>query len=143
MDLTPNITFFYQLALFLGVLAALNHLLFQPALRVIDKRQNATQGVKEEVYNLNQMTEQKIKEYEETLYQAKLRGAALKEKIKKEGEETASKIINKAREASESTLMEMEAKLAKEEAQAEIELKSAFGELSKQMAEKIMERKVS
>lgn len=143
MDLTPNITFFYQLALFLVVLAVLNHFLFQPALRVIDKRKSATAGVKEEVTHLNQMTEQKIHEYEDKIYQAKLRGAALKDKLKKEGEEEGGKIIRKAREASDSMIIEMEAKLAKEESQAEIELKNALQELATQMAEKVMERKMS
>ena len=96
-----------------------------------------------EVAHLNQMTEEKIREYEDKIYQTRLRGAALKEKLKKEGEEEAGKIIGKAREASESTIMEMEAKLAKEEVQAELELKNALEELSRQMAEKVMERKVS
>ncbi len=143
MDLTPNITFFYQLALFLVVVAVLNHLLFQPALKVLDKRKSATDGVQEEVLSLKQMTEQKINEYEDKLYQAKLRGAALKDKIKKEGDEEATKILNKAREGSESTLLELEAKLAQEERQAELELKQALQELAKQMAEKVLERKVS
>ncbi len=143
MDLSPNITFFYQLALFLVVLAVLNHFLFQPALRVIDKRKSATSGVKEEVAHLHQMTDEKIREYEDKVYQTKLRGAALKDKLKKEGEEEANKIISKAREASDSLIIEMEAKLAKEESQAEMELKNALQELAKQMAEKVMERKVS
>lgn len=143
MDLTPNITFFYQLALFLVVIAVLNHLLFQPALRVLDKRKSATDGVQAEVQHLNQMTEHKIREYEDKTYQAKLRGAALKDKLKKEGDEEASKILNKAREASESTILEMEAKLAQEERQAELEMKQALKELAKQMAEKVLERKVS
>lgn len=143
MNLTPDITFFYQLVLFLVVLFVLNILLFQPALRVLDKRNNATVGVKEEVENLNRMAEQKIHEYEDKVYQTRLRGAALKDKLKKEGEEEASKIIGKAREASDSMIMEVEAKLSKEEAQAQMDLKNALNELAKQMAEKVMERKVS
>ncbi len=142
MDLTPNITFFYQLALFLVVLAVLNVFLFQPALRVIDKRKSATLGVKEEVESMNQISEQKIREYEDKIYQTKLRGAALKDKLKKEGEEEATKIIGKAREASDSMMIEMEAKLSQEEVQAEKELKNAFNELAKQMAEKVIGRKV-
>ena len=142
MDLSPNITFFYQLALFLAVLSILNHFLFQPALKVIDKRKSATEGVKEEVVHLNQMTDQKIREYEDKLYQTKLRGAALKDKLKKEGEDEAGKIIMKAREASDSMIVETEAKLAKEESAAEMEIKKALTELSRQMAEKILERKV-
>lgn len=142
MDLTPNITFFYQLALFLVVIVLLNHLLFQPALKILDKRKSATTGVHEEVEDLRHRTEQKMREYEDKVYQAKLRGAALKEKLKKEAEEEASKILGKAREGSDSMIVEMEAKLAQEERQAEAELKTALQELAKQMAEKVMERRI-
>lgn len=143
MDLTPNVTFFYQLALFLVVLTVLNIFLFQPALRVLDKRKSATAGVKEEVANMNQITEQKIHDYEEKIYQTRLRGAALKDKLKKEGEEEAAKLISKAREAADSMIIEMEAKLSQEEDKVEKELNKALQELAKQMAEKVIERKVS
>lgn len=143
MNLIPDLSFFIQLALFLALYFLLNFLLIQPALRVIDKRKTVTEGVKDEVQQLQQKTERLIREYEEKLYQAKLRGAALKEKIKKEGDEEAGRILSKGRETADSLLTEMQARLAKEQSEAEFQLKKMSAELAHKMAERVLERPLS
>lgn len=143
MNLAPDISFFIQLGLFFTVYLLLNFLLIQPALRVLDKRKTVTQGVKEAVEGLRHKTDKLIADYEGKLYQAKLRGAALKEKIKKEGEAEGERILSKAREAADSHLTEMQARLAKEQDAAELQLKKMSEELAKKMAEKVLERSLS
>jgi F-type H+-transporting ATPase subunit b len=143
MNLLPDFTFIFQLFIFLTVLFSLNFILFHPALRVLEKRKTATEGMKEEVTKLTTLTQEKIAACEEKIFQAKLRGIALKEKIRKEGEEAAAKIVSQARATSESLVMEMEARLHREQDQAELQLKKDLAMLARLMAERVLERPIS
>ncbi len=143
MNLAPDITLFFQLAIFLTVLAALNFLLFKPLLRVFDKRKGATEGVKDEVLRLKQEAEQKLKEYEDRMSQARLQGAAHKEKIKKTGEEEASRIIAQARGDSDARLKEVQTALSKEASEARLLLRKTVEQLGEEMAEKVLEKKLA
>ncbi|MFO1518237.1 MAG: ATP synthase F0 subunit B [bacterium] len=142
MNLIPDYTFFFQLALFLIILYALNALLIQPALRVLDKRRAATAGTREEIASLNSLSEKRMKEYEEKIVQAKHQGSVLKEKIKKQGEEEAAKILSKAKENSEKYLLELQARLAKEQSEARLQLRKSVEELGRKMAEEVLGKKV-
>jgi|SRR5262245_37533105 len=142
MNLVPDITLFFQLGVFLTVLFALNFLLFKPLLKVMDKRKAATEGVKEEVARLRQEADLKLREYEDKINQAKLQGAAGKEKIKKTGEDEASRIIAKARKDSDTHLKEVQSALAKEASEARLMLRKSVEQLGKEMAERVLEKKL-
>lgn len=142
MNLSPDITFFYQLILFLIVLFSLNYLLFRPALRLLDKRKTATVGVKEEIVRLGSLTEERIKQHEEKIAQAKSQGAMIKEKIRKEGETEAGKILGQAKSEADRHLTEMQKKLAQEQSEARLQLRRTVEDLGKGMAERILEKKI-
>jgi F-type H+-transporting ATPase subunit b len=142
MNLLPNITLLIQLAIFLTVLFSLHFFLFVPLLRVMDKRKAVTEGVKEEVARLNQEAHEKLKEYEEKISQAKLRGVELKEKIRKQGEEEAAQILSKAKNLSEAELKEIQSQLIKEQNEARLQLRKTIEDLGKKMAEQVLEKKL-
>jgi len=142
MNLSPDITFFYQLILFLIVLFSLNYLLFRPALRLLDKRKNATVGVKAEIVRLGSLTEERIKQHEEKIAQAKAQGATIKEKIRKDGEGEAGKILGQAKLEADRHLTEMQKKLAQEQSEARLQLRKTVEDLGKGVAERILEKKL-
>jgi len=142
MNLLPDISVVYQLIIFLVVLFSLNYFVFQPALRVFDRRKTATLGVKEEIVHLQKLSDERIKEHEEKMGQAKNQGLKVKEQIRRGGEEEAGKILNRAKSEAEGHLSEMAAKLAKEQSEARLQLRKTVEELGKQMAERILDKKI-
>ncbi len=142
MNLLPDNTFYFQLVIFLGVLFSLNFLLFKPALRVMDKRKAATEGVREEIEGLYKKTAERAKEYEEKMAQAKVQGLVLKNKVRKEGEEAAQKILAGAKEKSEKYLGEMQSKLTQEQSEARLKIRKDVESLGKGIAEEILDRKI-
>ena len=134
LSLEPDITLFYQLPIFLGLIFVLHSLLFKPALRVIEKRKKATDGASEAIDSLKKMTEEKIQEYEGKIQKAKLVGTEIKEKIKKEGEMVASQILAEAHERSEKILKEMRTSLKNETDLARLILQKHVEDLSKKLA---------
>jgi F0F1-type ATP synthase membrane subunit b/b' len=120
----------------------LNFLLFKPALRLLDKRKTATVGVKEEIARLGFQTEERLKQHEEKIAQAKSQGSLLKEKIRKEGETEAAKILGQAKSAADQHLTEMQKKLAQEQSEARLQLRKTVEDLGKGMAERILDKKV-
>ncbi len=142
MNLLPDYTFFFQLVLFLVVLFSLNSLLFKPVLALIDRRKTATVGTHDEVSSLKQKTEQKLKEYESKIAQARVAGGQLKDKIKKEGESIAAEKIGQARKNADEYVGKMQSQITQQSLEARLSLGKEAENLAKQFAEELLGRAI-
>ncbi len=143
LELQPDQTFFIQLALFLVVFFSLNSLVIQPALRVFEKRKNATDGASEAVDSLRVQIEALMKEYEQKIQQARLQGIEIKEKIRREGEAEAAKIMAHAKDASEAYLKQIRSEVRCEQEAAQIQIKKVIEEVAQKMADRVFEKDVA
>lgn len=142
MELKVDITFFYQLLIFLGVLFSLNFLLYQPILKVIEARRKGTSGELTEVELLKKQADEKAKIYEKKMEEAKREGFALRDSLKKSGEEEAAKILSEARLESEKNQKKLEQEIQQEEIKGKEWLKNNLSVLEKQLAEQVLGRNI-
>ncbi|MBL7685995.1 MAG: hypothetical protein JNK65_08190 [Deltaproteobacteria bacterium] len=142
MNLIPDITVFIQLALFILLLLALNSILFQPVLRVLEKRSRATVGVREELAHLSTRLGQRMKEYEDKIQKAKLEGIAIKEKLKKQADEQAFSLVSQSKEKAEKHLEEISTQIGKEQSEARLALRKTVEEMGREMAQQLLSKKI-
>ena len=142
MNLLPDYTFFFQLLLFLIVLFSLNSLLFKPVLALLDKRKIATVGTQDEVGHLKEKAEQKLKEYEAKMAQARVAGGQLKDKIKKEGEALAAEKIGQSRKSADEHINQMQSQITQQSLEARLSLGKEAENLAKQFAEELLGRTI-
>ena len=138
----PNQTFFIQLVIFLFTFISLNFLVFQPVLRIIAKRRELTQGAEKEAAQLDAKTEGMIESYTHKIQSARNQGLSQKEKFRKEGETQASEILKKAHQEMETALEATRQELLSQSKEAQLALKKYSRDLSQEMAEKLLGRKV-
>lgn len=143
IDLLPNQTFFVQAGLFLLTYAVLNFLVFKPVLRIIERRKQLTLGAEQESAELNGRAETLIQEYTQGLQEARSQGIALKEKFQKEGQEESQALLTRAREEMEVQMEKARQEISKETKEAQLGLRKYTRELSRELAQKLLGRKVS
>lgn len=143
IDLMPNETFFVQMAIFLVTLAGLHFLVFRPILRILARREELTEGNRQKASELQAKTETLLANYENQMKEARQKGISLKSEQTQAGEAKAQEILAQTRG-------DIEAKLQKQRQQVQGELKEAglvlrkySRDLSQEMAEKLLGRKVS
>lgn len=140
VQLTPDKTFFVQLAIFLVVLVALNHFVFKPVLRVIRLRREKTKGELAKIEALTKETEKLVKEYEDKIHEARKEAFQMKETIRREGEAQGQKIIQEARQASLTQMEQARRAIQKETETATQKLEAQAKGMSRTLAEKLLGR---
>lgn len=144
IDLIPNpVHLGFQMAIFLITLFGLHLLVFRPVLRLIDKRKSMTEGYRLEAEELGQRTETLIEQYEGKLKTAREAGLAAKGELTKSGEVQAGKILAACRHEVEESLDQHRKDLQAEAKEAQLALRKYTRDLSEEMAEKVLGRKVS
>ena len=143
IDLMPNKTLLPQLLIFLSVYFFMNFLVFQPVLRLLKRRKELTMGATQEAEALNTKTEAMVQGYTEQLEEAHQQGLALKEKFKKEGEAQAGEVLAQARQEMEASLDAARQEVQSQSKEAQLILRKHSRDLSHEMAEKLLGRKVS
>ncbi len=131
------------LAIFLILLFSLNGLLFQPILRIIEKRKKATEGTKEEVTELQIKANSLHQEAEARIAEAKVKASILRDKIKKEGEEIAHQILSETKEKSSHFLKEIRANLSSEEKESRLKIKDEVELIAQKMTKTILEKSLN
>lgn len=131
------------LAIFLILLFSLNGLLFQPILRIIEKRKKATEGTKEEVTELQIKANSLHQEAEAKIAEAKAKASLLRDKIKKEGEEIAHQILSDTKEKSSHFLKEIRTNLSSEEKESRLKIKDEVELIAQKMTKTILEKSLN
>lgn len=140
MNLTPDYSLFAQLGIFLALLASLHFLLFKPALRVIERRRKATESQSADLVLLHQRAEQLLAQCEARLGEARAKGIAIKEELRRQGEIEVGRIVEQAKDSSEKFVRQMRATLAQEGEAARVELSQKVETLSQQLTEQLLGR---
>ncbi len=143
VELLPNETIFFQIGIFLFTYIVLNFLVFRPILRLLDRRKALTLGAEHDAQVLNEKTQALIETHQTKLQEARLKGVALRDKAKKEGEGEANALATKAHQELEAALDKARAEISQQSKEAQLKLRSLSRDLSREMAEKLLGRKVA
>lgn len=138
----PDLTLFVQMAIFLVLIFILNNLLFKPILSVIDRRKKQLSELENEIKLFQESVDKKASEYDEKLNNAKAKGSDLKKEIIAEGAKQAKSIVDAVRNEIPLMAQEAQKKMDKEMQAARAVLTGQSSQLSVEIAEKVLGRKV-
>lgn len=140
--ITLDYTILVQAIAFLVFWFLLARLLFKPFMALLGERERRTEGVKAEAASLKEEGERLAKEYEYAIAQARAEARAVKEGIVEEGRRARERLLNQAREEA-SRMMEAVRQEIQRELQRGREFAAREAEaIARQMAEKILGRKI-
>lgn len=135
-------TFVVQIVLFLALLFLLRRLLFTPFIALLEEREKKTEGAKGEATALTAEGERLRAEYESAVTQARAQGAALKEGTLQEAQRAREQILTQAREQAAGKLVAVREEVRNEMAKARQFAAREADEIARQMAEKVLGRKI-
>ncbi len=138
----PDVTLFFQMAIFIALIFILNALLYKPILSIIERRKKHVEELENEIKLFNDSVDNKAAEYEEKLKLAKAKASDLKKEIIKEGTDQAKVIVDAVRNEIPVMMQEFQQKLDKEVQTARQTLDSQARRLSLEIAEKVLGRSV-
>ncbi len=127
---------------FLILIFVLNIILYKPIMKVIDARKKRVEESKETVGSFDDLIEQKVADYEETLRQARVDAMNQREEIKNEGAEAGKKILADTRDEVTAMIQDFKAKVAAEKEQARRTLQERTQEIAREISEKVLGRSV-
>jgi F-type H+-transporting ATPase subunit b len=134
-------TFFFQLGIFLVLLIVLNQLVFRPVLAVLDAREHATDGAKDEARDLEARAREKLAAFEAEMTKAKVELAADRDRLRKDGAALERELVTKARDEADRVLADAATTIERESTIVRGEIKTAVPQLAAQIAEKLLGRK--
>lgn len=135
-------TILVQIVFFLVFWFLLTKLFFKPFVGLVEERERRTAGVKAEAAALEEEGERLSKEYEYAVAKARDEGRAVKEAIVQEARQTRERLLTQAREEASRTLAAVRQEIQRE-LQRGRELAAREAEaIARQMAEKILGRKI-
>ena len=135
-------TFVVQIVFFLVLLFLLRRLLFTPFVALLEARERKTEGAKGEATTLMTEGERLRADYESRMTQAQDQGAAQKEGILLEARSGRERILTQAREQAAGKLAAVREEVCQEMAKARQFAAREAEEIARQMAEKVLGRKI-
>jgi len=138
----PDFTLFVQMATFLALIFILNYLLFKPILSIIDRRKKQLAELENEIKLFKDSVDKKAAEYDEKLNSAKAKGSELKKEIISEGAKQAKSIVDAVRNEIPLMAQESQKKMDKEMQAAREILTGQSRQLSLEIAEKVLGRRM-
>ncbi len=142
MDIFPNETVLFQWLLFMTALVSLNYGVFRPVLHLIRRRREQTEGERRKAEELMKRSEHLLLQCEERLQAARNEGARLREASLREGTEVEKGLLKEARGEIGRKLDEMRIELERQTRTASLHLKQYGEEIGREIAERILERKI-
>lgn len=138
-----NITFLYQIAGFIALYFILNTLLYKPVLKTLEERYKKGEGKKKEALDLEAWLRERLLDYENRLNEPRVKAQEERLRLKQEGLDKEQEILENARKNSQAGFLEAKTKLKEEAKSALSRLKEESKTISKDIAEKILNRKVA
>lgn len=142
VQVIPDVTLFYQMVIFLGLVFILNQILYKPILSIIDRRKKQLEESENEIQLFNDSVDKKVAEYEEKLKLAKHSASDQKKEIIEEGVNQAKNIVDAVRNEIPSMVREFQQKMDAETQKAQSVLDGHSKQLSLEIAQKILGRPV-
>lgn len=138
-----NLTLLYQIIAFFILYFVLNALLYKPVLKVINERNKNIEGAKKEASDMEAELQKRLLGYENRLSEAKAKAQEERLRIRQEGLDKEKELLGNARESSQAGLLEAKTMLEQEARSVRVRLKEESKTISKDIAEKILNRKVA
>ena len=136
-------TVFIQLALFAVMFFAANKLLFQPYLRLREKRIAGIDGARSEAERMSAEAEGKLAEYETKLAGARAKAAEEQRKIRGEAAAHEREVTDKARTTAQQSLDAASAAVRRETDVARAELVPQAQLIARRMAKQLLGREIA
>lgn len=136
-------TILIQFALFLVLLFLSNKLLFQPYLRLRDRRAEGIEGARAEAERMSAEADTKLADYEKQLAAARTRSSDEQRKIRAEANAHERDVTGKARTVAAEALEEARTRVRSETESARKELMPRAEVLGRDMAKRILGREVA
>jgi len=136
-------TLLLQFGLFLIMLFVLSKFLFGPYLKLRQLRHDSIEGAREKAQAMDVRAQGIVANYEVQLTSAKQKAAEGRQRLRQEAVERERQIIGAARDEAGKATTAARTTLAKKAEETRTQLEAQSGELAKQMASKILGRKVA
>src|SRR4051812_38477191 len=133
----------FQIVLILLLWFVLSRILFKPFLALVEEREKRTEGLKAAAAALTAEAERLRGEYESAVRQASEEGMAAKEAILAEARRTREQLLAESRAEAAERLGAMREEIQKELRQGRAQALQEAGAIARQMAEKVLGRKIA
>lgn len=138
-----NISLFIQIANFLFMIIIMNVLLYKPIRNIIKQRKEKIEGFESDISGLASQAEERVKEIEARLVEARRDGFSKKDAIMNEGFQEEKNIVDAASGNAEERIEEIKAQIVGEIASAREALQAELVVFSSELAQKILGRGLS
>lgn len=135
-------TMFVQLGMFFAAFALLYLLVFRPMVAVLETREQAIDGAKDEAKQLEQDVKSKQALFEGELRKVRSASGEERERLRAEGLELERKLLERVRGETNMVVNDARARLDLEARRARTELSGQRAELARQIASKVIGREV-
>jgi F-type H+-transporting ATPase subunit b len=132
-----------QLVLFLVMFAVANKFLFQPYLRLRERRQAGIEGARHEAERMSAEADTKLADYEKQLASARARAHEEQRAIRADAAAHERDVTDRARSAASGALDAAQSKVRSETDAARKELLPQADKLARQMASRLLGREVA
>jgi F-type H+-transporting ATPase subunit b len=136
-------TIFIQFGLFLVMLVVANKLLFQPYLRLREKRAEGIEGARAEAERMTAEADSKLADYEKQLAGARARAAEEQRKIRSEANAHEREVTTAARSTAVRSIEEARDRVRSETEAARKDLLPRAEAIGKDMAKRLLGREVA
>jgi F-type H+-transporting ATPase subunit b len=135
-------TIFVQLGMFFTAFVLLYVLVFKPMVAVLEAREQAIDGAKDQAKQLDQEVKNKQATFENELRKVRSASGEERERLRTEGLELERKLLERVRDETTMVMNDARARLDIEARRARTELNSQRAELARQIASKVIGREV-
>jgi len=132
-----------QFGLFLFLLLVSNKLLFQPYLRLRERRKDGIDGARAEAERMTAQADAKLADYEKQLAAARSRANDEGRKVRTEAAAHEKDVTDKARAEAQRAIDEATSKMRQETDAARLQLLPQANQLARQIAGKLLGREVA
>ncbi len=137
-----DLTLVFQIIGFFFLLIVLNRFLYNPVLRILKERDEKIGGAIKKAAETEKEVETGLLSYEKRIKEAAVKGHEERNRIRQEGLNREKELLEAARVEAAKELTSMRGELSKSKDSALASLKEESRTISKNIAEKILERKV-
>ncbi|HEX5661003.1 MAG TPA: ATP synthase F0 subunit B [Polyangiales bacterium] len=135
-------TVFVQFAMFSIAFVILYALVFKPMVRLLDARDVAIEGSKQEAKHLETEVQQKQAQFEAELRRVQTAAGEERERLRGEGQERERALLDRVRVETQQLVAEGKSRLETEARIARAELSAQRNELAREIASRVLGREV-
>jgi F-type H+-transporting ATPase subunit b len=132
-----------QLVILLTLMVILSQMAFKPFLNLLQERKGRIEGAEKRARELQQRTDQLMERYREAMATAQAQGTNLREELRKEGLAQEMEILQKAVTQANQLIEELKSRIGAETEVARAQLRAKAQMISREIAEKVLGRRLS